>query len=112
MDDLYQIKKKIFTGEIFDEETIDQLVALCENQNFQVSPFYVWDLLRQMDRKCKVYMKNKRILTQKPNDGVAGFVIYTFGKKNEDEGKGPSIKDVGIFFGFFDRGGYRTILYS
>ena len=112
MEDLYQIKKKIFKGESVDQDTINQLVDLCEDPNNQLSPSYVWNLLGQKDRKCKVYMKNKRILTQKPNDGVAGFVIYTFGKKNEDEGKGPSIKDVGIFFGFFDRGGYRTILYS
>ena len=91
---MYQIKKKIFTGESFDKETIDQLVSLCENHpNNQVSPFFVWDLLsKQMDRKCKVYMKNKRILSR-TSDGVAGFVIYTFEKKHKDEGN-CKIKDT------------------
>ena len=95
MDDLYQIKKKIFKGESVDQDTINVLVDLCEDLNTQLSPNYVWNLLGQKDRKCKVYMKNKRILSKKTNDGVAGFVIYTFEPKSEDEGN-CKIKDTAL----------------
>jgi len=87
--DMYQIKKKMFKGESIDQDTINQLVDLCEDPNLQLSPSYVWNLLHQKDRKCKVYMKNKRILSKQTKDGVAGFVIYTFEPKSEDEGFRP-----------------------
>ena len=94
MEDLYQIEKKIFKGESVDQDTINKLVDLCENRpNNRLGPYYVWKLLSQKDRKCKVYMKNKRILSKKTNDGVAGFVIYTFEPKSEDEGN-CKIKDT------------------
>ena len=95
MEDLYQIEKKIFKGESVDQDTINKLVDLCEEApNSRLSPYHVWKLLEvdRKDRKCKVYMKNKRILSKKTNDGVAGFVIYTFEPK---EGEGNcKIKDT------------------
>ena len=80
----------MITGESLNKKTIEELVAICKNNNNpnnQLNSLHVGDVLNQEDRKCKVYSKNQKL----GNDGVAGFVIFTM----KDEGK---IKDTKVAF--------------
>ena len=82
---MYQIKSRLLTGESLEKRTIEELVAVAKNNNNgnnQLNSLYVGHVLNEEDGKCKVYSKNNKF----GNDGVAGFVIFTFNKKYEDEG--------------------------
>ena len=84
---LYQIKARLLTGEKLDKKTIEELVAVCKNENpgqieNHLSSGYVGGMLRQEDRKCKVYKKNN---VSSPNS-VSGFAIYTFNFMNRTGG--------------------------
>ena len=83
---MYQIKSRLLTGESLEKRTIEELVAVCKNninQNNQLNSLYVGHVLNEEDRKLKIYSKDKNKFG---NDSVAGFVIFTFNKKYEDEG--------------------------
>ena len=76
----------MLTGESLNKKTIEELVAICKNNdnpNNQLNSLYVGYVLKKRGGKCKVYSKNKKM----GNDGVAGFVIFRFNEKYEDEGK-------------------------